>query len=254
MSKVVGCIVVFGALAAPGSVRAQQKFEVPLRVHGGRMIVPVETPSGMQLDFIVSTNGYAALSEPLAEEFMDEAGLTVGGVSVITDGAQILSAADLTIDGEIFDGIIGSNTLNQYDVLIDAPGSRLVFQSIRRTVEWEGMTMSEPVPLRIYHGTILSLDVKLNGEPYPAMLELGTGSLVVNDRVETEASVVGNTVEHFKIGGTNYSDLSISVENLPLFRRFLPDGGGFVLIGAPVALNCAISISYVHQEMRTCVQ
>ena len=254
MSKLTGLVVLLGVLITPGKAQTQQTFEIPLRVHGGRMIVPVETPDGMQLKFIVSTNSTAALSETLAARFMDESGLTLGGVPMVTENAQILNAADLTIDGESFDGIIGSNTLNQFDVLIDVPGSRLVFQSIRRTVEWEGMTMSDPIPLRIYHGTILSLDVQLNGQPYPAMLELGTRSLIVNDWVETEASVAGNTVENFKIGGTSYTDLSIRVENLPMFRRFLPDGGGFVLIGAPVALNCAISISFVHQEMRTCVQ
>ena len=38
------------------------------------------------------------------------------------------------------------------------------------------------------------------------------------------------------------------------WKMWDPNGKGFVLVGAPIAFDCAISLSWVHQEMRTCVR
>jgi hypothetical protein len=37
-------------------------------------------------------------------------------------------------------------------------------------------------------------------------------------------------------------------------HRFVPDGTGFVLVGAPLAYDCAIALSWVQREIRTCVR
>lgn len=242
-------------VGSPAAAQMNQSgtIEVPLRVQGGKMVVPVETGDGDRLEFIVSTNATTILSETGALRSGGQ-GLTLAGVAVPTDHAETYSDADLTVGGRVFDGMIGSNTLNQFDVLIDVPGSRLILKQIGREVEWEGMTLSDPVPLRIYHGTVISLDVEVNGMAYPAMMEIGTTSVIVNESVRSETGITGNTASAFTIGGTTYSDMPVHVEDLPVFLRFQPDGGGFVLVGAPIALDCAISISYVHQEMRTCVR
>ena len=255
MRKLCGLAILAAVITAPAAAQGHghETVEIPLRVHGGKMIVPVQAPDGTPLEFIVSTNA-TVFSETGAKRLAGQTDLTFGGVPIVTADAPTMPDADLTVAGTVFDGMVGSTTLNQFDVLFDVPGGRLVLKKIGRSVQWDGMTMSDPVQLRIYHGTVISLDVELNGKAYGAMLELGTASVVVNDRVRTEASLEENQAGTFKIGGTTYSDLPVEVEELPVFRRFAPNGDGFVLIGAPIAVDCAISISYVHQELRTCVR
>ena len=33
-----------------------------------------------------------------------------------------------------------------------------------------------------------------------------------------------------------------------------PNGNGFVIVGAPIAYDCAIAISWAHAEFRTCAR
>ncbi len=232
-----------------------EPVEIPLRAHGGRLTVPVETEDGLTLEFIVSTANMVTVFSKTGEARVGDSQLSVAGLPVSTYGSQTVDDSSLTADdGTVIDGIIGSNFLNQFDVLIDAPGGRLVLRKPGRQVEWDGVTLSDPVRVRLLHGVILTLDVELNGHAYPAMLDLGTSSVVVNERVKTEALLEGDGVGTLKVGNTTHSDLQVSVQNLHLFERFSPNGDGFVLVGAPLAYDCAVSISYVRQEIRTCVR
>ncbi len=255
MRKLVGMAVLAAVVAAPAAAQMHgpKTVEIPLRVYGGRMIVPVETPDGTQLEFIVSTY-MTMLSETGAKRIAGQTGLTLGGVPVVTEDAQTVDDAHFTVAGKVFDGIVGSQTLNQFDVLFDAPGGRLVLKAFGRSVEWEGMTLSDPVPLRIYHGMVLGFDVELNGRAYGAMLDVGMGELAVNDRVVTEASIEGDRVSTLQVGGSTFSDLPVRVLDDAAFGQWTPNGEGFVYVGAPIAVDCAISVSYVHQELRTCVR
>ncbi len=246
-------LAAFMATPAAAQMHGRKIVEVPLRVHGGKMIVPVEAPDGTQLEFIVSTNA-TLLSETGARRIAGQTGLTLGGVPVSTEDARTLDDAQLTIEGKVFDGMVGSQTLNQFDVLFDAPGGRLVLKPIGRSVEWEGMTMSDPVPLRIYHGMVLGFEVELNGTTYGAMLDVGMGVLAVNNRVRTEASIDNDRVGMLQIGSKTFSDLPVRVLDDASFGMWTPNGEGFVYVGAPIALDCAISVSYAHQELRTCVR
>ncbi len=255
MRKLFGLAVLAAVIAAPAAAQTHgpETVVIPLRVHGGRMIVPVEAPDGTQLEFIVSTY-MTMFSETGAKRIAGQTGLTLGGVPVVTEDAQTVDDAHFTVAGKVFDGIIGSETLNQFDVLFDAPGGRLVLKTFGRSVEWEGMMMSDPIPLRIYHGAVLSLDVQVNGREYGAMLDVGMGLLSVNERVRTEASIEGDWVSTLQVGGTTFSGLPVRVLDDAAFGRWTPNGEGFVYVGAPIALDCAISVSYVHQELRTCVR
>lgn len=114
--------------------------------------------------------------------------------------------------------------------------------------------MSDPVPLRIFHGMVMSLDVELNGKPYGVMLDVGMGSLAVNERVVTEASIEGDRINTLQVGGATFSNLPVRVLPQAAFGQWSPNGEGFVYVGAPIALDCAISVSWVHQELRTCVR
>ncbi|MCH7564761.1 MAG: hypothetical protein IH968_13165 [Gemmatimonadetes bacterium] len=240
---------------APAGHVVPDLVEIPLRVHGGQLTVQVEIEDGSTLEFIVSTANMVTVFSKKGEARVGDSQLSVAGLPVSTYGSQTVDDSSLTTDdGTVIDGILGSNFLNQFDVLIDAPGGRLVLRKPGREVEWDGVTLSDPVRLRLLHGVILTLDVELNGHAYPAMLDIGTSSVVVNERVKTEASLEDDGVATLKVGNTTHTELPVQVRDLPLFERFSPNGDGFVLVGAPLALDCAVSISYVRQELRTCVR
>ena len=240
--------------SAVAQTHVGERVEVPLRVHGGRLLVPVEAPDGSKFEFVLSTGTPTAFSESTAAHLGDPAALTMGGVPILTDGAGTLPDEDLIVDGMVIDGMIGPNTLNQFDVLVDVPGGRLVLKPIGRSVAWAGMTMSDPIRLRVYHGMLLSFDVEFNGREYGAMLDLGMETLVVNEPVKTEMQIAAEDEVTLKLGGTSLPDVPVRVLDLAIFRGWDPDNEGFVIVGAPVAYDCAISISWVHQEIRTCVR
>ena len=56
------------------------------------------------------------------------------------------------------------------------------------------------------------------------------------------------------MGYAGWADTPMEVADLPLFRGWDPDGNGFVVIGAPVAYDCAIAVSFFHGEIRTCMR
>jgi hypothetical protein len=170
------------------------------------------------------------------------------------EGRRTLPDEDLVVEGRSMAGMIGSNTLNRYDVLVDVPGGRLALKPIGRSVSWNGMTLSEPVRLRVFHGVILGLDVEVNGNEYPALLDLGTPTLVVNERVMTESDIQDGQVRALRVGDTTLNDLPVRHEELDAFRMMSPNGDGVVLVGAPLAHDCAVSLSWVHRELRTCVR
>ena len=255
MRKVFGLVALTAVMAAPAAAQMQDRapVEVPLRVHGGRMIVPVEAADGTKLEFIVSTN-MTVFSETGAKRMGGHTELTLGGVPIVTENARTVPDAELTVAGKVFDGIVGSETLNQFDILFDAPGGRLVLKPFGRSVEWEGMTLSDPVPLRIYHGMIIGFDAEVNGKLYGAMLEVGMDILSINESVKTEASVEGDRISALRIGSTTFSDLPVRLLPNESFGQWSPNGEGFVFVGAPIALDCALSISFIHEELRTCVR
>jgi hypothetical protein len=241
------------ALPAPAAGQQRDAVEIPLELRSGRMVVPVHTPDGEELEFLVSTgSAVTVLSRSGAEKIGDRA-VTLGGLPVSTENAHIVDDASLTVDGVVMDGLVGNNTLNQSDNLFDAPGGRLVLKPTGRSVEWPGMTLSEPVPLRIYHGVVASLDVAVDGTEYPAMLELGAQALLANEAVLSETGITDGTAT-LSLGATDFTDVPIEASDHPTLGRFSPNGDGFVIVGAPPLWRCAISLSWVHRELRTCVR
>jgi hypothetical protein len=240
--------------SAVAQTHVGELVEVPLRVHGGRLLVPVEAPDGSALEFALSTGTPTVLSESTAARFGDHTGLTMGGVPVETEGGHTIPDGDLTIDGRVIDGIIGPNTLNQFDMLVDVPGGRLVLKPIGSSVTWAGMVMSDPVRVRVYHGMLLAFGVEFNGREYEAMLDLGMETLAVNEPVKAAMQIDAGDDVTLSLGATSLYDLPVRVLDLAIFSGWDPDGKGFVIVGAPVAYDCAISVSWVHREIRTCVR
>ena len=69
--------------------------------------------------------------------------------------------------------------------------------------------------------------------------------LISDDNHRRPASVIGDEVLLRE---------PIEVSDHPVIGRFSPSGDGFVLVGTPPALDCAIAVSWIHRELRTCVR
>jgi hypothetical protein len=252
----VGAVILAAAgLSSAAMAQVTETIVVPLEVHGGRLVVPARTADGTELAFVVSTgSGVTVLSESTAALLGAQPELSLGGTPVAMEGRRTLPDEGLVTEGRAMAGMIGSNTLNRFDVLVDVPGGRLALKPVGRSVSWEGVTLSEPVRLRVFHGVILGLDVEVNGKEYPALLDLGTPTLVVNERVMKESAVQGGKVRAFRVGDTTLPGLPVRHEELDAFRMMSRNGEGVVLVGAPLAHECAVSLSWVHRELRTCVR
>jgi hypothetical protein len=251
-------LVLLGLLHAAGSpVSAQSQaggepIEIPLRVEGGRLMVSVDAHGGEQFDFVLSL-GMSMFTEAGAAGIGDaKDALTVGGIPFSTEGIQTVPNEYLAADGKVPAGMVGSVTLNAFDILIDVPNERLVLRQVGRSVTWPGVPLSNPVSLRVFHGTLASLDVEVEGVVYRGLLDFQYPELVVNEPVKSKSNLSGDTVRSYRMGYVSYSSLPFRVRDLSLFEGWDPDRNGFVVVGAAAAYDCAIAVSFAHQEMRTC--
>jgi hypothetical protein len=217
------------------------------------MVIPGAAGDGTELSFLVSTGSSVTVLTESGAARIGENGAVIGGIDVAMAGAVTLPDADLTVDGIVMDGLVGTNTLRDFDVLFDVPGGRLVLKPLGREVFWPGVALSEPVPLRVYHGVVLSLDVGVDGNPYPAMLELGAPALLVNEAVIAETGVTDGSAA-LTVGSVTFPSLPIELSDNPVLERFSPNGDGFVIVGTPLVHGCAVAVSWVHRELRTCVR
>ncbi len=257
-------LLLAGVLACSGSAAAlaqsigQQdtgdQIVIPLSVEGGRLRVPVQGPDGAVYNFTVNL-GMTMLSESGAARIGDDLhGLTLGGSAVDTEEILTVPDGELAIDGMVFDGVIGAQNLNSFDILIDVPGGRLVLKPIGRSVQWEGVPLTNAVPLRVYHGLLLSVDVELEGMVFGGVLDLGPSTIIISEAARAKSGAEGDRVATFRMGYRTFTDVPIRVEELAIFQGWDPEGKGFVVIGAPVTYDCAIAISWAHAEMRTCLR
>lgn len=254
---VLGAGIFAMALAAPLTAQGHTAdvIEVPLRVENGRLVVQIKTSDGHDLDFILSTgNTTTVLAESTAAHLGDHPRLALGDAVVDTEDVATVPDSQLEVDGTQYHGIIASNTLNQFDVLVDAPAGRLLLKSIGARVEWPGMSLSEPVRLRVFHGMILALDVSAGDHIFGAMLDLGTSDVLANPAAGEKLGFQGDGFVTIGVGETMFRDTPVRVSDLEVFKRFDPEGAGFILLGASLAYDCAVSISWVHREIRTCTR
>ena len=217
------------------------------------MVIPGTAVDGADLSFLVSTGSSVTVLSESGAARIGDGGATIGGIAVAMGNAVTVPDADLTVEGRVMDGLVSTSTLRDFDVLFDAPGGRLVLKPLGREVSWPGVTLSEPMPLRVYHGVVLSLDVEVDGNPYPAMLELGAPALLVNEAVMAETGVADGRAA-LTVGTVTLPGLPMEVSDNPVLQRFSPNGDGFVIVGAPLVQGCAVAVSWVHREVRTCVR
>lgn len=233
-------------------VEAVETVEVGLALRDGRLVVPVRTDDGRVLSFALSTGSDRTILSESGEERIGGAALDLGGLSVPTRPYATVRDEDLAVGDTVLDGQISSNMLSDYDLLVDVPGGRLLLKPVGRSVSFDDVALSGPVPLRILHGIVISLDVELNGTRYPASLELGTTTLIANRGVQSDLSIDDEDTVTLGLGAATFDDVPVRVLDLDIFERWSPTGSGFVLVGAPFVERCAISVSWAHGELRTC--
>ncbi len=178
----------------------------------------------------------------------------MGGVTVRTDAVPPFPDEELTVGGKVMDGMVGSSTFNKFDLLIDVPQGRLLLKPTGRSVMWEGVKLSQPVGVRVMHDLLFGLDVEFEGKAYGATLELNRPALVVSQPVKAQTGIDDIDVGTLRLGYATFADAPAQVRDLPLFSGWDPAGKGFVVVGAPITFDCAISLSWVHREIRTCVR
>ena len=130
----------------------------------------------------------------------------------------------------------------------------MVLKPIGRSVRWEGVPLTNAVPLRVYHGMLLSVDIELEGMVFGGVLDLGPSAIIISEAARAKSGAEGDRAAKFRMGYGTFTDVPIRMEELAIFQGWDPEGKGFVMIGAPVTYDCAIAISWAHAEMRTCLR
>lgn len=240
-------------LPSGAAAQAGGGAEIPLAIREGRMVIPGASADGAELSFLVSTGSSVTVLSESGAARIGDGGATIGGVAVAMGSAVTVPDADLTVDGRVMDGLVSTSTLRDFDVLFDVPGGRLLLRPLGPEVSWPGVALSEPLPLRVYHGVVLSLDVEVEGTRYPAMLELGAPALLVNEAVMAETGAADGTAA-LTVGAVTFPGVPMEVSDNPVLERFSPNGDGFVIVGTPLVQDCAVAVSWVHREVRTCVR
>ena len=229
--------------------------EVPLTVAGGRFVVEVMLDDGTPLEFAISNgNATTVVSEALSHHIEQGQALFLSGLEVPLEQFATVPTSDLMSDGHQVHGLIAANMLSDYDVLLDAPNRRMVLKPFGRSVDWPGMDMSDPVRIRVMHGVVMSFQASVEGQSFGATLDLGTPANYVNDGLQSKTGLDADGIGVLGLGDVSMTDMPFTVRDLPILKRWDPEGNGFVFLGAPIAYDCAISLSWIHQELRTCVR
>lgn len=230
------------------------RTSVPLSVDGsGRLVVPVVTADGRTLRFAVSTAVPTSMvARSIGGEDAAALGLRLEGVDQPLPDVQSADDAAFVFEGHAVDGFVGLSTLGDVDVLLDAPGGRMVLQPIARAVEWSDVALGPPTRLQVFHGVALRMEVEVDGHPFGATVDLARPRNVMNPAAAGTTGV--------QDGGTGTVDfegrtrtLLFDVADTSILDRWDPDGVGFLSFGAAIAADCAVSISWFHQELRMCV-
>lgn len=271
--------------------------EVPIAVEGKWLIVPVEA-RGRTYRFILDTGATGgAISQSMARELglQAVADAKLSGASgrarvpvVIT---KLLHLGDvragnwekyvlddrLLADGDDyrFDGIVGSDLLKYYDVLIDAPGRALRLYKRGTTGTNSGPVLGpdDAVPFERVLGGIIRFEATVNGSVIAAILDSGSPALLLNpiaaaatgvDLTEeplskqargigsAKVATYGARIASIEIGGTSLGSLVAEVADLPVFARLGLEDRPAMLLGSPFLLRCPLLISWGSRELRFC--
>ena len=227
--------------------------EIPLRMVDGRLVVTVSGSGGAEFDFLIHTGtNETALSQRLVEQLGLDAELRLGSLAIAQDGREAWRDAALQVGGRVFDGQLGVNTLGEYDVLLDVPRGLMRLGSVGSAGTWNDVQLSDPMRVRVMHGTAMMFEVELNGRQYPAVLDLATATLVVNSGVESDLQLDAQDHVDLTLSSAHLPSTPVRVVPLDIFEMWSPNGDGVVVVGTAPLKTCAIALSWARAELRTC--
>jgi len=274
--------------------------EIPLRWENGWFVVPVVAGGVDSLTFIVDTGAsVSAVTESTAARLKLAPGtpvtasgasgeqrlrvtrvprLTFGGVDA--HQARVLVLADETLAPERaaelglepFDGVLGSDQLAAFDVLLDpVAGALWLYEPGEAPGREVSDRLSEPLPMTRLPGGLLMHDIEVRGVVLPAVLDTGARYVVLSrlaaERAGVEASAgtgsrmgVGSETtqvgeghtDALRIGKTPMSATSVRIGDLPVFRALGLSDAPAVLLGNPVLRRCPVLLSYRENTVRYC--
>lgn len=239
----------------PASAQAGSDAEAPLRARDGQLVVTVLAADGTELDFRLGTSSPpTVLAESTIERFGETPVLTVGGVPIQLDGHQTWPDDRLSPGAASpVAGIIGASMLRDYDVLVDLPGGRLLLRDVGPPRPWEGVDLSDPVPVQILHGSVVSLSTRVGDAQIFTLLDLAAAATVFSPPTTERLGLEPEGEVTIGLGATELRT-PYEQRDLPVFRNFDPDGNGFIILGAPIATDCPLALSWARRELRVCVR
>lgn len=249
-SMVLG-IVAVACFTGAASAQVADPIEIPLRMEEGRMLITAQAADGSDFELVLGL-GMPVLTESARARLGARGQLTLGGVPVEGEETQVVPDASLATGSSTPDGVLGGATINGFDVLVDVPGGRLVLKPVGRSVRWDGVSLSSPVPLTVFHDLLLRVDVNAGGRVVGGLLDLANPGLEVNEGLR--AVTADGTLASFRMGYAGWTDLPVEVKDTQTLRAWDRNGEGFVVVGAAIAEECAIAISWRHSELRTCMR
>lgn len=246
-------LVLAVALALPATVSGQEATEIPVRVDGGRLIVEVEDGSGQSHDFILGV-GYASIATSMADR-LGAAELSLGGIAFSIADHERVPDDSFAHEGMAQPvGVLGGAALNDYDVLIDVAGGRMLVKPSGRSVRWPGESLSNPVSVQILHGYLVRVNVQVGETVADALLDLKDPHVQLSPPVGEAEGVGDGSIDSFRMGYSGWPSLPVKVGTTPTVLGWGGDKRAFAVVGAAVAIDCALAISWRHQEIRTCIR
>lgn len=278
-------------VSVPALADSQSPVRVPLRQVGDVLVVPVGhgEAGARRFAFRLDTAAhetalYRRMVATLALDRSAEAPVVVQGpagrrvvaryrVGALQVGSirhRMESAAGLpsTVNpGEPLYGVLGQDFLLRFAVEVDVPKGLLTLHPRRAPLERHGFTAHSLSPVT---ARLVSVTVRIDGEPVQALIDTGAGRSVVNPRAArrltttvgqgsaitgvdgvTIASRTLDTPSSVALGETVLARTKLVVADLPVFRTLGMDDRPAMILGADVLHRRAFILDW--QRMRLLV-
>jgi hypothetical protein len=246
-------LVLAAAFVLTGAVSGQEVTEVPVRIDGRRLIVQVDDAAGRSYDFLLGV-GDASISGSMAER-LGNAALSLGGIAISVADHQRVPDGSFAHEGSVRPvGVLGGAVLMDYDVLIDAPAGRMLLKPSGRSVRWPGASLSNAVSIETLHGYLVRVNVQVGGTAADGLLDLTAPDVQLSPPVGEAEGVSDGSIDSFRMGYSAWPSVPVRVGLTPTVSAWGGDERAFAVVGAAVAMDCALAISWRHLEIRTCVR